>query len=94
MEMERPKLEYIRCDELMNMQLPPAKYTVEEILPAGLTVFAGAPKVGKSLFVLKLCLSVAKGENLVLSDTQRNGSVYGVGRFHGAPAEPFVFSCG
>ena len=63
MEMERPKLEYIRCDELMNMQLPPAKYRVEEILPAGLTVFAGAPKAGKSLFVLRLCLSVAKGEN-------------------------------
>ena len=76
MEMERPKLEYIRCDELMNMQLPPAKYTVEEILPTGLTVFAGAPKVGKSLFVLKLCLSVAKGENFWCYPTRKGTVLY------------------
>ena len=63
MSTEQAKLEYITSAELMEMQLPPIKYTVEEILPAGLTVFAGAPKVGKSLFVLKLCMAVAKGEN-------------------------------
>ena len=57
------KLKIINSAELMDLQLPPIKFTVADILPSGLTVFAGAPKVGKSLFILKLCLAVANGEN-------------------------------
>ena len=55
------KLKLINSAELMDMQLPPIRFTVADILPSGLTVFAGAPKVGKSLFILKLCLAVANG---------------------------------
>ena len=76
MSTEQTKLEYITSAELMEMQLPPIKYTVEEILPAGLTVFAGAPKVGKSLFVLKLCMAVAKGENFWCYPTRKGTVLY------------------
>ena len=76
MSTEQAKLEYITSAELMEMQLPPIKYTVEEILPAGLTVFAGAPKVGKSLFVLKLCMAVAKGDNFWCYPTRKGTVLY------------------
>ena len=76
MSTEQAKLEYITSAELMEMQLPPIKYTVEEILPARLTVFAGAPKVGKSLFVLKLCMAVAKGENFWCYPTRKGTVLY------------------
>jgi len=47
---------------LMDKQIEHRDFTVADILPAGLTLLVGAPKVGKSFFVLGLCLAVAKGE--------------------------------
>ena len=66
------KLNIINSAELMDMQLPPIKFTVADILPSGLTVFAGAPKVGKSLFILKLCLAVANGESFWCYPTRKD----------------------
>ena len=70
------KLNIINSAELMDMQLPPIKFTVADILPSGLTVFAGAPKVGKSLFILKLCLAVANGESFWCYPTRKGTVLY------------------
>ena len=70
------KLKLINSAELMDMQLPPIRFTVADILPSGLTVFAGAPKVGKSLFILKLCLAVASGENFWCYPTRKGTVLY------------------
>lgn len=70
------KLKIINSAELMDLQLPPIKFTVADILPSGLTVFAGAPKVGKSLFILKLCLAVANGENFWCYPTRKGTVLY------------------
>ena len=43
---------------LMDKQIEHRDFTVADILPAGLTLLVGAPKVGKSFFVLGLCLAV------------------------------------
>src|SRR5215471_15259104 len=47
--------------ELLAMEFPPLQWVVESILPAGLTLFAGRGKDGKSMLVWNLCLAVASG---------------------------------
>lgn len=47
--------------DLQKMQFPPPKWAVPGLIPEGLTILAGAPKVGKSFFALSLCLSIAQG---------------------------------
>ena len=59
--MDRP-LTYMDGETLMNTVLPPIRFVVSQLLPQGLHVLAGAPKVGKSWLSLWLCLQVAKGE--------------------------------
>ena len=72
----KSKLNVITGAELMDLQLPPIKFTVADILPSGLTVFAGAPKVGKSLFILKMCLAVANGERFWCYPTRQGTVLY------------------
>ncbi|MFA6224279.1 MAG: bifunctional DNA primase/polymerase [Desulfomonilaceae bacterium] len=54
----------ISCDDLMALDIPPMKWTVEKILPEGLTLFVGAPKLGKSLFCLDISIVVSNGTKL------------------------------
>ncbi len=56
------KLKTIDADTLMTTPLPTTKFIVEGLLPEGVHILAGAPKIGKSWFALWLCLCVAKGE--------------------------------
>jgi len=46
---------------LQEQQFPPLRYHIPGIIAEGLTVLAGAPKVGKSWFVLALLLARASG---------------------------------
>jgi len=46
---------------LDKQDFPPLRYHVPEVIPEGLTVLAGAPKVGKSWFVLGCALAAAAG---------------------------------
>src|SRR5579863_9262304 len=48
------------CD-LLAWDLPPVRWAVPEILPEGLTLLAGKPKLGKSWLALSLALSIASG---------------------------------
>lgn len=56
------KLSTIDGETLMNSPLKPIPFIVRELIPTGLHILAGAPKVGKSWLALWLCLQVAKGE--------------------------------
>lgn len=56
------KLYTMDGDTLMNTPLKPIKFIVEKLLPQGLHILAGSPKIGKSWMSLWLCLQVAKGE--------------------------------
>ena len=58
------KLTVIDGETLMDKRLPPAKFCVESLIPRGLCILGGAPKVGKSWFVLDLCVHIARGEPL------------------------------
>jgi hypothetical protein len=47
--------------ELLSWELPPVRWTIPEILPEGLTLLAGKPKLGKSWLALAVALSIAAG---------------------------------
>jgi hypothetical protein len=47
--------------DLLAWELPPVRWAVPEILPEGLTLLAGKPKLGKSWLALSLALSIAAG---------------------------------
>ena len=61
---------------LMDKQIEHRDFTVADILPAGLTLLVGAPKVGKSFFVLGLCLAVAKGDPFLGFPTMQGDVLY------------------
>jgi hypothetical protein len=53
--------EIFTAARLMGLRLPPPRWAVEGIIPEGLTVLAGKPKLGKSWLVLHVALAVACG---------------------------------
>lgn len=56
------QLQTIDADTLLSTPLPVTKFIVEELLPEGLHILAGSPKVGKSWLALWICLQVSNGE--------------------------------
>ena len=60
----------------MEKRLAPTKFCVETLLPQGLCILAGAPKIGKSWLVLDLCVKVAKGEPFLGQPTIRGTVLY------------------
>lgn len=56
------ELKTIDADTLMSTPLPVTKFIVEGLLPEGLHILAGSPKVGKSWLALWICLQVSKGD--------------------------------
>lgn len=57
-------LKIINADNLLYTSLDETEFIIEEILPIGLHIFCGAPKVGKSWLMLDICVKVSKGEEL------------------------------
>ena len=60
--MSTKKLDTIDADTLLGLPYEPLAFVVKELLPQGLHLLAGAPKIGKSWLALWLCLQVAQGE--------------------------------
>ena len=50
------KLTVIDGETLMDMRLVPTRFCVETLLPQGVSMLGGAPKIGKSWMVLDLSL--------------------------------------
>ena len=55
------KLQVIDGETLMDMELAAPKFCVQGLLPQGLCILGGAPKIGKSWLMLDLCVRIAKG---------------------------------
>ena len=47
--------------DLYAKEIPPLRWTVHDLLPEGVYLLVGAPKIGKSFMALDLCLAVAAG---------------------------------
>jgi AAA domain len=53
--------ETVTAADLMASELPPVRWVVRGVLPEGVTLLAGKPKLGKSWLALGLCVAVAAG---------------------------------
>jgi len=62
--LQTKKLQVVDGETLMDARLEPTRFVVEQLLPQGLALLGGAPKIGKSWLTLDLCVRVAKGESL------------------------------
>lgn len=52
----------VRSGSWLDAQdFPELEYAIPGVIPEGFTVLAGAPKVGKSWFILSLCLALSSG---------------------------------
>lgn len=58
------KLETITAEDLQNRTYEPVHFLADELIPEGLHILAGAPKIGKSWLALWLCLCVSQGQTL------------------------------
>jgi RecA-family ATPase len=47
--------------ELMATMLPPQKWTVPDLIPEGVIILAGKPKIGKTWLTLGLGVAVSSG---------------------------------
>ena len=58
------KLETMTAEQLQSAPYAPVPFLVDELIPEGLHILAGAPKIGKSWLALWLCLCVSQGQAL------------------------------
>jgi len=54
------KLKPFTAGELVEADLPPLEYLVDNIIPEGTSILAAQPKVGKSLLCLNIAVAVAR----------------------------------
>ncbi len=69
-------LHTIDGETLMTKPLTPIPFIVQQLIPTGLHILAGAPKIGKSWLALWLCLQVAKGEPVWSFATEKKKTLY------------------
>ena len=70
------KLQVIDGETLMDMELTAPKFCVQGLLPQGLCILGGAPKIGKSWLMLDLCVRIAKGEPMWEMETSKGTTLY------------------
>ena len=58
------RLQTIDADTLQSTAYEPVSFVVDDLLPQGLHLLAGAPKIGKSWLALWLCLCATQGKPL------------------------------
>lgn len=71
-----PRLATVSAAELQRRDIPPIRWIVKDLVPAGLTILASPPKFGKSWLAMDLCLSVAEGKRFLGFQTVRGGCLY------------------
>ena len=54
----------ITAGTLLATPIPPVKWIIPGLLPAGLAIFAGPSKAGKSWLTLWLCLQISQGKSV------------------------------
>lgn len=71
-----PTLPTFSAADLQQRDIPPIRWIVQDILPAGLTILASPPKFGKSWMAMCLCLSVAMGGRFLGYRCYKCGALY------------------
>ena len=76
MSEKKNKLTVIDGETLMDTRLDPTKFCIDSLLPQGITILGGAPKIGKSWLVLDICIRIAKGESVWNMPTAKGTTLY------------------
>ena len=63
-------------ETLWDLEFPTRRFCIRSLLPQGLCVLGGAPKVGKSWLVLDWCIRIAKGEPIWDMETTQGTTLY------------------
>jgi len=69
-------LKTIDAETLISTPLRPVHFIVDRLIPPGLHLLGGSPKIGKSWLMLWLCLKAAQGEPLWEFHTTKCGVLY------------------
>lgn len=69
-------LSTINGKHLMEKDVKPVKFIIDDLLSAGVHLLVGSPKIGKSWLSLWLCLSVANGTDVWGVKTHKGGVLY------------------
>ena len=69
-------LETMTAEQLQRAPYSPVPFLVDELIPEGLHILAGAPKIGKSWLALWLCLCVSQGQPLWNFATTQGEALY------------------
>ena len=69
-----PPLMLLTADEILEMPFCEPEWVVPDVLPVGLAILAGRPKVGKSWLALQIAQAVASG-GMVLGRAVKQGPV-------------------
>ena len=73
--MER-KLVAVDGESLWDMEFAARRFCIRGLLPQGLCVLGGAPKIGKSWLVLDWCLRIARGDAVWGMETSPGTTLY------------------
>ena len=74
--MDENQLSVIDGESLMELELSAPKFCIRNLLPQGLCILGGAPKIGKSWLVLDWCVGIAKGEPIWGMETVQGTTLY------------------
>ncbi|MDL2236781.1 helicase RepA family protein [Christensenellaceae bacterium OttesenSCG-928-K19] len=74
--MKKHALKTVDAETLLSTPLRPVHFLVDRLIPPGLHLFCGSPKVGKSWLMLWLCLKVSQGEPLWEYQTRKCQVLY------------------
>lgn len=75
-EQDAPIPNRLSARELMKLEFPPKREIIKGIIPAGCIILVGAPKVGKSWFVLQAATAVAAGSDFLGAPTEQGDVLY------------------
>ena len=64
------------AEELFDMVIPETRWAIKDLLPAGLGILAGRPKLGKSWMALQMCITVARGGDFLGFSCEGGEAVY------------------
>jgi hypothetical protein len=66
----------IDAADLLELDLPPIRWIVPDLIPDGTTIIAAPPKVGKSCFVYQVVVEAALGGDLLGKPVERGSALY------------------
>jgi hypothetical protein len=72
----QPPLQLLSAEDILTTDWPEPVWAIPNLLPVGLTILAGRPKVGKSWLALQIALAVASGGHALGEPVEQGPVLY------------------